>query len=241
MFLVGQCLLIAETGGFVAKLRFENPFSNNKHGRWFRSSYPSMQRCGKPDLTSLLRPVMVLRMKTILSTLIVALAMTAHAATPLAEIPLKDINGKDTSLKAYQGKVILIVNVASKCGYTPQYKSLEATFQKYQAQGLVVLGFPCNQFGGQEPGTNEEIKSFCSANYGITFPLFDKLDVKGPKQHPLYVALSGKDSQFPGDVKWNFGKFLVGRDGKLIQRWDSKATPNGDEITKAIEAALAAK
>lgn len=184
---------------------------------------------------------MVPLMKTILSTLIVALAMTAHAASNLAEIPLKDINGKDTSLKAYQGKAILIVNVASKCGYTPQYKSLEATYQKYQAKGLVVLGFPCNQFGGQEPGTNEEIKSFCSANYGVTFPLFDKLDVKGPTQHPLYAALSGKDSQFPGDVKWNFGKFLVGRDGKLIKRWDSKATPDGEEITKAIEAALAAK
>lgn len=201
----------------------------------------SMQRCGNPGLTTRLLPAMVRRMKSILSTLIVALAMTTHAASDLADIPLKDINGKDTSLKAYQGKAILIVNVASKCGYTPQYKSLEATFQKYKDQGLVVLGFPCNQFGGQEPGTNEEIKSFCSANYGVTFPLFDKLDVKGPTQHPLYAALSGKDSQFPGDVKWNFGKFLVGRDGKLIKRWDSKATPDGEEITKAIEAALAAK
>jgi glutathione peroxidase len=184
---------------------------------------------------------MVPRMKTILSTLIIALTMTAHAASNLADIPLKDINGKDTSLAAYKGKVLLIVNVASKCGYTPQYKSLEATFRKFKEQGLVVLGFPCNQFGGQEPGTNEEIKSFCSANYDVTFPLFDKLDVKGPKQHPLYAALAGKDSQFPGDVKWNFGKFLVGRDGKLIKRWDSKATPDGEEITKAIEAALAAK
>lgn len=200
-----------------------------------------MSSRAKPGLTSLLRPAMVSRMKTILSTLIVALSMTAHAASSLAEIPLKDINGKDTSLKAYQGKAILIVNVASKCGYTSQYKSLESTFRKYKDQGLVVLGFPCNQFGGQEPGTNEEIKSFCSANYDVTFPLFDKLDVKGPAQHPLYSALAGKDSQFPGEVKWNFGKFLVGRDGKLIKRWDSKASPDGEEITKAIEAALAAK
>ncbi len=206
------------------------------------SSHPgSLVATGKPDLTSRLRPAMVPPMKTILSTLILALTMTAHAASNLAEIPLKDINGKDTSLAAYKGKALLIVNVASKCGYTPQYKSLEATFQKYKDQGLVVLGFPCNQFGGQEPGTNEEIKSFCSANYGVTFPLFDKLDVKGPTQHPLYAALAGKGSQFPGDVKWNFGKFLVGRDGKLIKRWDSSAKPDGEEISKAIEAALAAK
>jgi glutathione peroxidase len=184
---------------------------------------------------------MVPRMKTILASLFLGFAMTTYAASNLADIPLKDINGKDTSLKAYQGKVLLIVNVASKCGYTKQYAPLEATYRKYKDQGLVVLGFPCNQFGGQEPGSNEEIKSFCSANYDVTFPLFDKLDVKGPNQHPLYAALSGKSSAFPGDVKWNFGKFLVGRDGKLIKRWDSGAKPDGEEVTKAIEAALAAK
>jgi glutathione peroxidase len=182
-------------------------------------------------------------MKAILSVsaALLALVMTAQAATDLASIPLKDINGKDTSLKTYEGKVLLIVNVASKCGYTPQYKSLESTYRKYKAQGLEVLGFPCNQFGSQEPGTNEEIKTFCSTKYDVTFPLFDKLEVKGSGQHPLYAALAGKESPFPGDVKWNFGKFLVSRDGKLIKRWDSKATPDGEEITKAIEAALAAK
>jgi glutathione peroxidase len=186
---------------------------------------------------------MIGRMKSILSftALTLALTMLAQAEPNLAEIPLKDINGKDTSLKAYKGQVLLIVNVASKCGYTPQYKSLEATYRKYKGQGLAVLGFPCNQFGKQEPGTNEEIKTFCSSNYDVTFPLFDKLDVKGAGQHPLYAALSGKDSPFPGDVKWNFGKFLVGRDGKLIKRWDSSAKPDGEGITKAIEAALAAK
>jgi len=184
---------------------------------------------------------MVSGMKTILTTLFLAITMTTHAGLNLAEIPLKDINGKDTSLKAYKGQVMLIVNVASECGYTKQYKPLESTYRKYKDQGLAVLGFPCNQFGGQEPGTNEDIKAFCSSKYDVTFPLFDKLDVKGATQHPLYVALSGKDSPFPGDVKWNFGKFLVGRDGKILKRWDSKATPDGEEITKAIEAALAAK
>jgi glutathione peroxidase len=164
------------------------------------------------------------------------------AAQPdLAGIPLKDINGKDTSLKAYHGKVLLMVNVASKCGYTPQYKSLEATYRKYKDQGLAILGFPCNQFGGQEPGSNEDIKQFCSSKYEVTFPLFDKLNVKGPEQHPLYTALTGKEAPFPGDIKWNFEKVLVGRDGKIIQRWPSKVTPDSDEITKAIEAALAAK
>ena len=128
---------------------------------------------------------MVPAMKTILTTLFLALTMTTYAASNLADIPLKDINGKDTSLKAYKGQVLLIVNVASKCGYTPQYKSLEATYRKYKDQGFAVLGFPCNQFGGQEPGTNEEIKSFCSSKYDVTFPLFDKLDVKGATQHPL--------------------------------------------------------
>jgi glutathione peroxidase len=184
---------------------------------------------------------MVPRMKTILCSLLLALAMTTQAASNLSDIPLKDINGKDTSLKAYKGQVLLIVNVASKCGYTPQYKSLEATYRKYKDQGFAVLGFPCNQFGGQEPGSNEDIKQFCSSKYDVTFPLFDKLDVKGANQHPLYDALSGKDSPFPGDVKWNFGKFLVGRDGKIIKRWDSKVTPDSEEVTKAIEAALAAK
>jgi glutathione peroxidase len=166
--------------------------------------------------------------------------IAVHAASVL-EIPVKDIDGKDTSLGAYKGKVMLIVNVASKCGYTPQYKGLEALQEKYQAKGFTVLGFPCNQFGGQEPGTNEEIKQFCSAKFNVTFPLFDKIDVNGAKRHPLYVALAGKDSPFPGDIKWNFNKFLIGRDGKIIKRFDSKATPESAEVVAAVEAALAVK
>src|SRR4051812_4918790 len=162
-------------------------------------------------------------------------------AGPLLQIPVKDIDGKDTSLDAYKGKVLLIVNVASKCGYTPQYKGLEALQHKYEAKGFTVLGFPCNQFGKQEPGSNEEIKKFCSATYNVTFPLFDKIEVNGENRHPLYVALAGKDSPYPGDIKWNFGKFLIGRDGKIIKRFESKTTPESAELTAAIEAALAAK
>ena len=165
----------------------------------------------------------------------------AVSADSLYKIPVKDIDGKDTSLDAYKGKVLLIVNVASKCGLTPQYKSLEATYEKYKEKGFAILGFPCNQFMGQEPGTNEQIKQFCSEKYNVTFPLFDKIDVNGPKRHPLYVALAGAESPYPGDIKWNFGKFLVGRDGKILKRFEPRTTPDSPEVVAAIEAALAAK
>jgi glutathione peroxidase len=162
-------------------------------------------------------------------------------AAPIHDIAVKDIDGKDTTLGAYKGKVVLIVNVASKCGLTPQYKALEAIHEKYKARGFTVLGFPCNQFMGQEPGTSEQIKEFCSSKYNVTFPLFEKIDVNGPKRHPLYTALAGAESPFPGDIKWNFGKFLIGRDGKIIKRFETRTTPDSPEVTSAIEAALAAK
>lgn len=181
-------------------------------------------------------------MKTIalLATLIAMTTIAAHAES-IYDIKLKDIDGKDTTLAAYKGKVVLIVNVASRCGYTPQYKGLEATYEKFKGKGFVVLGFPCNQFGSQEPGTNEEIKQFCSSKYNVTFPLFDKIDVNGANRSPLYVTLAGKDSPFPGDIKWNFNKFLIGKDGKIVKRFDSKVAPESEELTKEIEAALAAK
>jgi glutathione peroxidase len=161
-------------------------------------------------------------------------------AGSVSDIAVKDIDGKDVALKAYRGKVLLIVNVASHCGFTPQYKALEAVYEKYKDKGFAVLGFPCNQFGAQEPGTNEEIKQFCSSKYNVTFPLFDKIDVNGPNRHQLYTSLAGKDSPYPGDIKWNFSKFLVGRDGTILKRFESKVTPDSPEVTQAIEAALAA-
>ena len=182
-----------------------------------------------------------MKITLLLASLFCASAVLAQSATTLMDIPLKDINGKDTSLNAYKGKVLLIVNVASKCGLTPQYQALEALQKKYQGQGFTVLGFPCNDFAGQEPGTNEEIKQFCSSKYEVTFPLFDKLHVKGADQHPLYAALTGKTGAFPGDVKWNFGKFLIGKDGKTRQRFEPKTAPDAPEVTAAIEEALAAK
>jgi len=182
-------------------------------------------------------------MKTIFLLVAITLfqAVAAGAAQNLYDIPLKDIDGKDTSLKPYQGKVLLIVNVASKCGFTPQYAALEALYQKYQDRGLVVLGFPCNQFGAQEPGTDAQIKEFCSSKYNVTFPMFDKLEVNGPGRHPLYLALAGAGSPYPGNIHWNFTKFLVSRDGKIINRFDSKVTPDSPQVTQAVEAALASK
>jgi glutathione peroxidase len=164
-----------------------------------------------------------------------ALALSAGS---IHDIPLKDIDGKETTLKPYQGKVVLVVNVASRCGFTPQYKGLETIYEKYKDKGFAVLGFPCNQFGQQEPGTSDEIKQFCSSKYSVTFPLYSKIDVNGPNRHPLYVALAGKDSPFPGDIKWNFSKFLIGRDGKILKRFESPITPESPELTSAIEAAL---
>ncbi len=161
------------------------------------------------------------------------------AATSFYDVPLRDIDGKDASLAAYKGKVLLIVNVASKCGLTPQYEALQKLQDKYKDKGFTVLAFPCNQFNGQEPGTPEEIKQFCSTKYNVTFPLFKKIDVNGPNRHPLYVALAGQDSPFPGDIKWNFGKFLISRDGKILKRFEPRTVPDSPEVTEAIESALA--
>ena len=181
------------------------------------------------------------------------------------DITVKDIDGSDVSLANYKGKVLLIVNVASKCGLTPQYEGLEALYQKYKDQGLEILGFPCNQFLGQEPGTNEEIQSFCSLNYKVTFPLFDKIDVNGEAESPLYAYLK-KQAPFKGypegaeefaaqldqihqktgtgfdqgdAIRWNFGKFLVSKDGKTILRFEPMVTP--DMMEEAIQKMLEEK
>lgn len=182
-------------------------------------------------------------MKLALTLALAVLTQLAAAQTkPLADIPLQDLAGKDTSLKPHAGKVLLIVNVASQCGATPQYGGLEALHQKYGARGLAVLGFPCNDFGAQEPGTAAEIKQFCTTNYKVTFPLFAKIHcADGPEQHPLFTALTSKGSVLPGPVTWNFSKFLVGRDGKLLARFDTGTEPDDAALVKAIEQALAAK
>ncbi len=154
---------------------------------------------------------------------------------------LKAINmqGEETRMDSYKGKVLLVVNTASKCGYTPQFEGLEELYKKYQNEGLVVLGFPSNQFGSQDPGSNEEILEFCQANYGVTFPMFEKIDVNGENEHPIYTFLKKNvpDTE-PADIKWNFNKFLIGKDGKPLKRYDSKVKPM--DIEGDIRSALKA-
>jgi glutathione peroxidase len=157
---------------------------------------------------------------------------------------MKGIDGKEVDLSQYQGKVVLIVNVASKCGYTPQYKGLEALYKKYKDQGLVVLGVPANDFGGQEPGSDKEIAKFCTDKYGVTFPMLAKVStIVGADKVPLYKHLTSKetDPKFAGEVKWNFTKFLIGRDGEIVTRFESKVKPDSKEVTKAIESQLEKK
>lgn len=157
------------------------------------------------------------------------------------EFQVQDIDGKPVDLSKYKGEVILIVNTASQCGLTPQYKGLEAVYEKYKKQGFEVLGFPANEFGMQEPGTNSEIKTFCSTKYNVSFPMFSKIVVKGEGIHPLYQFLTSKDTnpKFAGAISWNFTKFLVNRKGEVIARFEPRVTPESETVTKAIETALA--
>lgn len=159
-------------------------------------------------------------------------------ATPAALPPLHGLSGQPLDAGVTAGKVVLFVNVASQCGYTPQYAGLEALWQRYKDQGLVVVGVPCNQFGGQEPGTAEEIQSFCKLNYGVSFPLLQKQEVNGPGRSALYQSLVGSAAGGGGDVRWNFEKFLVGRDGAVRARFPSAVTPEDQRLTSAIEEAL---
>ena len=163
------------------------------------------------------------------------LTSSAFAASSVHEFTLPSIDGAPAPLSAYKGKVVLIVNVASKCGYTPQYSGLEKLYEKYKDYGFVILGFPANNFGAQEPGTNEEIKTFCSRNYNVTFPMYSKISVSGDDKAPLYQFLTGATG---GEIKWNFTKFLVDGDGKVIARFESKIAPDSTELVGAVEKAL---
>jgi glutathione peroxidase len=179
--------------------------------------------------------------------------------TSLQQIPVRTIQGADTSLGAFSGKVVLVVNVASKCGLTPQYEALEKLYQRYRERGFVVAGFPSNDFAGQEPGSDADIQSFCSSKYNISFPMFSKVTVVGPNKHALYAELTSKKPDASGDkapfrenlkkhgiaanpdpeVLWNFEKFLIGRDGDVVARFSPQLTPDDAAVIEAIEAALA--
>jgi glutathione peroxidase len=167
------------------------------------------------------------------------LALTAavmFAASSIYDFTLKSIDGKPTPLAEFKGKVVLLVNVASKCGFTPQYAGLEKLYEQYKDRGFVIVGVPANNFGGQEPGTNEEIKTFCSRNYNVSFPMMSKVSVKGDDKTPLYQYLTESSG---GEIKWNFTKFLVDKNGKVVARFEPKVTPDSPEVTSAIEKALA--
>lgn len=156
----------------------------------------------------------------------------------IKDISVKDINGNEITLSSYEGNVLMIVNVASFCGYTPQYDGLEDIYQTYKNRGFEILAFPCNQFGQQEPGTNEEIQNFCSTKYSVTFKLFDKIEVNGENRSPLFERLTNCSTIEQGDVKWNFEKFLIAKDGSIIERFRSKVEPTSEQITSAIETEL---
>ncbi len=171
--------------------------------------------------------------------LFVAFAAPLGAASQVYDFTLKSIDGVATPLSAYKGKVILMVNVASKCGYTPQYEGLQALYEKYKDRGFVILGFPANNFGAQEPGTDAEIKTFCSTKYRVTFPMFSKVSVKGDDATPLYRYLTtSANPAVAGEVKWNFTKFLVDREGRVVARFEPSVKPESEEVAAAIEKLL---
>lgn len=154
------------------------------------------------------------------------------------QLVLPALGGGELPLSQYADRLLLVVNVASNCGLTPQYAGLEQLYQRYAGRGLVVLGIPCNQFAGQEPGSDEEIRSFCSLNYGVSFPLSAKLEINGPQRHPLYRLLAGEGADFPGDITWNFEKFLVDTDGRVLGRFSPRTAPDDPALIQAVESAL---
>jgi glutathione peroxidase len=179
-------------------------------------------------------------MKLLLCMLFCAATLVAAEKT-VHDFTLNSIDGQPAPLAAYKGKVVLLVNVASKCGFTPQYSALESTYEKYKDRGFVIVGIPANNFGAQEPGSNQEIKTFCSSKYHVTFPMMAKVSVKGDDITPLYQFLTDKSSnpQSGGEIKWNFTKFLIGPDGRVITRFEPEITPDSPQLTSAIEEALA--
>jgi glutathione peroxidase len=172
--------------------------------------------------------------------LAILFCLCLFGASSVYDFTLNSIDGQPAPLAAYQGKVLLLVNVASKCGFTPQYKELEAIYEKYKDQGLVVVGFPANNFMAQEPGTNEEIKTFCTRTYNVKFPMYSKISVKGDDRAPLYQFLTDKTANpsTGGEIKWNFTKFLVGKDGKVIARFEPAVKPDAPQVIEAITKAL---
>ena len=181
-----------------------------------------------------------MRKLTLIAMLCAACTMMAAQASSIYDFTMKSIDGQQVSLGSFKGKVVLLVNVASKCGFTPQYSALEAVYEKYKDRGLVIVGIPANNFAQQEPGTDAEIKTFCTNKYNVSFPMMSKVSVLGDDKTPLYVFLTGQstDPKFAGDIKWNFTKFLFDRNGNPVARFEPPVKPDSPEMTAAIEKAL---
>jgi len=186
---------------------------------------------------------MLRRVMLCVAGVLLMVGVLAAEEADVLNFKMKSLEGKEVDLRQYKGKVVLIVNVASQCGLTPQYEGLQALHDKYASQGLAILGFPCNQFGAQEPGTAQEIRQFCTQNYGVKFDMFDKIEVNGPNAAPLYKLLTSLETKpkGAGPISWNFEKFLIGRDGRVIARFAPRVAPDAPELIQAIESALANK
>jgi glutathione peroxidase len=180
-------------------------------------------------------------MKQILAFVLVFAGLAFAAGKSVYDFTMNSIDGQPVSLSSYKGKVVLLVNVASRCGFTPQYSALESVYEKYKDRGLVIVGIPANNFGAQEPGTNEEIKTFCTRKYNVSFPMMSKVSVKGDDKTPLYQYLTALPPNAGGEIKWNFTKFLVDREGNVVARFEPETTPDSKDVTAAIEKALASK
>ncbi len=176
---------------------------------------------------------------TLILSFILMTSLTTDTPNNFHDFKMKDIRGREVSMDTFKGKAVMVVNTASNCGYTPQYKELQALYEKFHGQDFVILGFPANEFGGQEPGSNEEIAQFCEVNYGVTFPMFSKVVVKGEGQHDLFGYLTSLENpDFTGDINWNFEKFLIDKEGNLVRRFRSRTNPMSNEILQSIETIL---
>jgi glutathione peroxidase len=207
----------------------------------YRKESPEGFPEGATDMIPMLVHLLTATLGPVLAAMPVAsLTSPDKASGGIYDFTMKSIDGKNIPLSSYRGKVVLLVNVASQCGNTPQYKGLEALYRKYREKGFVILGFPANNFGQQEPGSDTEIKAFCTTTYNVTFDLFSKISVKGSDQHPLYRFLTSAETnpEFAGDVKWNFQKYLIGRQGKILGKFAPGLDPLSADITAAIEKAL---
>jgi glutathione peroxidase len=204
----------------------------------FRYATATVRRMGEPGGANMKTAWHAVR-KPLFLGLVLMTATSMFAGSGIYEFTLPSIDGQPMPLANFKGKVILLVNVASRCGFTPQYTGLEALYEKYKDQGFVILGFPANNFGGQEPGTNQEIKTFCSTKYNVTFPIYGKVSVKGADQTPLYQYLTKEaDPSHTGDIKWNFTKFLVDRNGNVVERFEPNVTPESENVVTSVEKLL---